>query len=182
MEKRKTSVELMRFLAVVLVALIHIRQILYPDNGLAELAFPAVDFFFMVTGYYAMREGSSGKASGIAAEASDSIVYAWNKAKKMYALYFFALVMMFIIRTAGKGSFMFSDTVKELFHFKWEFLMIHMAGFNQAPAFNTDYLLGPAWFISSMLLALIPFRFLVTRRGRTFAGVIAPICMAAIYA
>ena len=40
--------------------------------------------------------------------------------------------------------------------------MIHMAGFNQAPAFNTDYLLGPAWFISSLLLALIPFRFLLS--------------------
>ena len=53
-------------------------------------------------------------------------------------------------------------TLKELFHFKWEFLMIHMAGFNQAPAFNTDYLLGPAWFISSLLLALIPFRFLLS--------------------
>ena len=68
----------------------------------------------------------------------------------------------FVIRTAEKGSFLFSDTLKELFHFKWEFLMIHMAGFNQAPAFNTDYLLGPAWFISSLLLALIPFRFLLS--------------------
>ena len=29
--------------------------------------------------------------------------------------------------------------------------MIHMAGFNQAPAFNKDYLLGPAWYISSLL-------------------------------
>ena len=37
MEKRKTSIELMRFLAVVIVVLIHIRQILYPDNGMAEM-------------------------------------------------------------------------------------------------------------------------------------------------
>lgn len=60
--------------------------------------------------------------------------------------------------------------------------MIHMAGFNQAPAFNTDYLLGPAWFISSLLLALIPFYFLIRRCRKTFSGVIAPICMVVIYA
>lgn len=180
--KRKTSIELMRFLAVVMVVLIHIRQILYPDNGLGELAFVAVDFFFMVTGYYAVQEVSSEKTSGIASEACDAVVYAWNKAKKIFGLYFFALAIMFVIRTAEKGSFLFSDTIKELFHFKWEFLMIHMAGFNQAPAFNTDYLLGPAWFISSMLLALIPFCFLFRRCRKTFAGVIAPICMAVIYA
>ena len=59
--------------------------------------------------------------------------------------------------------------------------MIHMAGFNQEPAFNIDYLLGPAWFISSQLLALIPFSFLCRRYGKTFTGVIAPICMAVIY-
>ena len=49
MEKRKTSIELMRFFAVVMMVLIHIRQILYPDNGMAELAFVAVEFFFMVS-------------------------------------------------------------------------------------------------------------------------------------
>ena len=172
----------MRFLAVAMVVLIHIRQILYPNNGMAELAFVAVDFFFMVTGYYTMREVSSEKKSGIAPEACDTVVYTWNKAKKIFGLYFFALAMMFVIRTVEKGSFLFSDTIKELFHFKWEFLMIHMAGFNQAPAFNTDYLLGPSWFISSQLLALIPFYFLLKRCRKTFTGAIAPICMAVIYA
>jgi predicted nucleotidyltransferase len=67
-----------------------------------------------------------------------------------------------------------SDVLKELFHFKWEFLMIHMAGFNQAPAFNKDYLLGPAWYLSSLILALAPFYFLCRRFGKTFSGVIAP--------
>ncbi len=60
--------------------------------------------------------------------------------------------------------------------------MIHMAGFNQAPEFNTDYLLGPAWFISSLFLALIPFCFLCRGYKKTFTGVIAPICMVVIYA
>ena len=89
---------------------------------------------------------------------------------------------MFVIRTAEKGTFLLSDVLKELFHFKWEFLMVHMSGFNRAPAFNKDYLLGPAWYISSLLLALVPFYFLCKRFGKTFSGVAAPVCMVMIYA
>lgn len=31
--------------------------------------------------------------------------------------------------------------------------MLHMLGFNHAPAFNVDYLLAPGWFISSLMIA-----------------------------
>ncbi len=182
MEKRKTSIELMRFLAAVMVVLIHIRQLVYPHNGLAELAYVAVELFFMMTGFFTMLEISSAKEAGIAMEAYDAVLYVWNKAKKIFGLYFFSLLMMFVIRTAEAGTFHFTDILKDLFHFKWEFLMIHMAGFNRAPAFNTDYLLGPAWFISSLLLALVPFCFLCRRYGKTFSGVIAPLSAVMIYA
>ena len=182
MKKRKTSIELMRFLAAVMVVLIHTRQRAYPDNGLAELSFIVVDFYFMVTGFFTLLEVSSRDSAGRTMEAHDAVLYAWNKAKGIFSLYVFAQALMFVIRTAEKGAFLLSDVLKELFHFKWEFLMIHMAGFNQAPAFNTDYLLGPAWYISSLLLALVPFCFLCRRFGKTFAGVIAPICAGMIYA
>ena len=77
---------------------------------ITELAFVAVEFFFMVTGYYTMLEVSSEKISCIAVDACDTVVYSWNKAKKIYGLYFFALVIMFVIRTVEKGCFQFSDT------------------------------------------------------------------------
>ena len=50
---------------------------------------------------------------------------------------------MFIIRTAQKDTFSLAVTLKELFHFKWEFLMLQMLGFNHNPTFNIDYLMGP---------------------------------------
>lgn len=83
---RKTSIELMRFLAAVMVVLIHIRQRAYPDNGLAELAFIAVDFFFMMTGFFTLLEISSKEPAGIAAEAYDAVLYALNKAKGIFGL------------------------------------------------------------------------------------------------
>ena len=182
MHTRKTSVELMRFFAAAMVVFGHIRQHIYADNGLSEFVFIIVDFFFLLTGYFAMRDAMAAQTARSPLAAHDAVLFSWRKAKGVFSLYVFALAVMFIIRTALKDTFSLSETLKELFHFKWEFLMLHMAGFNHAPAFNVDYLLGPAWFISSLILALVPFYFLARRFGRTFSGVVAPICMVLIYA
>lgn len=97
MEKRKTSIELMRFLAAVMVVLVHIRQRVYPDNGLVELSMIIVDFFFMLTGFFTLGEVSPEENSGIAVEAHDAVLYSWNKAKGIFSLYIFAEALMFVI-------------------------------------------------------------------------------------
>ena len=88
---------------------------------------------------------------------------------------------MVVIRTALKDSFSLAGTLAELFHFKWEFLMLHLAGFVHDPQFNVDYLLGPGWFVSALIIATIPVYFLARRFGKRYSGVIAPLCAAAIY-
>jgi hypothetical protein len=50
-----------------------------------------------------------------------------------------------------------------------------MLGFNHAPAFNVEYLLGPGWFISSMMIALVPFYFFARRFGKTFSAKPFPV-------
>lgn len=181
MSERKTGIELLRFFAAATVVIGHAWESLYPDKGVAGIVCIVVDFFFMLSGYFAMRDAAE-KTSPTLPAACDSIQYIWHKAKKLFGIYVFALVLMFVIRTAQKDTFCLSDTLKELFHFKWEFLMIHMMGFNHAPEFNVDYLLGPVWFISAMMIALVPFYFLGRRFGKSFSGVIAPICSMLIYA
>lgn len=193
MNKRKTSIELMRFLGAAMVVFVHCRGFIYFDSPLAQLAYPIVDFFFMVSGYFAMsdaakaaslqKDGSGSSGSGrFLPEAADSVRYVWHKAKDIFGLYILALILVFVIRTAQKDVFSLTDTLKELFHFKWEFMMLHMLGFNHAPAFNLDYLLAPGWFISSLMIALVPFYFLARRYGKTFSGVMAPISLVLIYA
>jgi peptidoglycan/LPS O-acetylase OafA/YrhL len=183
----------MRFLGSAMVVSIHASGFIYSESPLAQIAYPIVDFFFMISGYFAMSDASKAislekdesdqsKSSGSLPEASDSIRYVWRKAKDIFGLYLLALILVFVIRTAQKDVFSLLDTLKELFHFKWEFMMLHMLGFNHAPAFNVDYLLAPGWFISSLMIALIPFYFLARRYGKTFCGVIAPISMVLVYA
>lgn len=45
-----------------------------------------------------------------------------------------------------------------------------------------DYLLAPGWFVSSLMIALVPFYYLAMRFGKTFSCVIAPISLTLIYA
>ena len=193
MSKRKTSIELMRFLGAAMVVFVHCRGFIYSDSPLAQMAYPIVDFFFMVSGYFTMSDAikaaslpkddsGTAKSQRFLPEAADSVRYVWHKAKDIFGLYIFALILVFVIRTAQKDVFSLTDTLKELFHFKWEFMMLHMLGFNHAPAFNVDYLLAPGWFISSLMIALVPFYFLARRYGKTFSGVIAPISLVLIYA
>lgn len=176
----------MRFLGAAMVVFVHCRGFIYADSPLAQLAYPIVDFFFIISGYFTMSDAAKAvslkKGERFLPDAADSIRYVWHKAKDIFSLYIFALILVFVIRTAQKDVFSLSDTLKELFHFKWEFMMLHMLGFNHAPAFNVDYLLAPGWFISSLMIALVPFYFLARRFGKTFSGVIAPVSMVLVYA
>ena len=180
MKERRSSIELMRFLAAILIVFWHICERFSLDIGPAEYALISVDFFFMIAGFFIMRDAAADDGGGMPA-AYDSIKYTWHKAKGIYSLYFFALVLMFVIRTALKDSFSIVETLKELFHFKWEFMMLHLAGFNHDPKFNADFLLGPGWFISTLMIATVPAYFLGKRFGKNYSGVIAPLCATAIY-
>ena len=112
MKERKASIELMRFLAAVMVVLIHIRQRVYPDSGLSELSFIVVDFYFMLTGFFTLQEISSGEKAGIAADAHDAVRYTWKKAKGIFGLYLFAEALMFAVRTAGKDAFVLTEAAE----------------------------------------------------------------------
>lgn len=179
--KRKPAIELMRFLAAMMVVSVHFRQFFYPDFYPAQMAFIAVDFFFLVSGYFAMQESVADPVKS-GASAHDAVLFTFKKAKKLFPPYVLALIIMFVIRIFEEGAFSLSDTLAELFHFKWEFFMLHMAGFNHSPSFGTDYLLPTSWFISSLMIAMVPFLFLTKRFQKTFSGVIAPVCAVMIYA
>ena len=64
------------------------------------------------------KDGSSSSKSRFLPEAADTIRYVWHKAKNIFALYIFALILAFVIRTAQKDVFSMSETLQELFHFK----------------------------------------------------------------
>lgn len=182
MEKRKNSIELMRFVAALMVAAFHYNAVCYHGQGGMVLYPLAVEFFLMVSGYFVMKEVSEPRSDKPLLPANGALGYAFSKWKAIWGICLVAELIMFVIRTLTKDTFRLGETMQEFFHFKWEFLLLHMLGFNQAPAFGKDYLLAPVWYLSSMLIAMVPVYFLAQRLGRTFSHLIAPLSAMLIYA
>ena len=89
--------------------------------------------------------------------------------------------MVFILTTIAMGMTDLGQILARLFHFKWEALLLQMAGFNPAPAFNVDYLVGSAWYLSAMLLAMLPVYYLASRHRQAYTNIIAPLAALFIY-
>lgn len=107
--------------------------------------------------------------------------YAVRKAVKIWGIYMVALIFMFVVRIVTSDGMTLTEILGELFHFKWEYLMIHMAGYNPSPAFGVDYLLPPGWYLSAMIIATVPAYFLAAKFQKTYSGLIAPLTASMIY-
>ncbi len=110
-------------------------------------------------------------------EAHDAFLYVFSKAAAIFEIYILADISIFILHQVTKEHFTWRACLQELFHFKWELLMINLAGFIPDPQFNVDYLLPPGWYISAMLIALLPSYYLAKKFRKEYSGVIAPVAM-----
>lgn len=181
METRISSVEVVRFVAAVMIALVHFTQFVYEESSFMRYGFVAVEFFLMLSGFFMMCEITKSQKDGKIMPSYDALFYAVRKAVKIWGIYMVALIFMFVVRIVTSGGMSLMEILGELFHFKWEYLMIHMAGYNPSPAFGVDYLLPPGWYLSAMVIATVPAYFLATKFQKTYSGLIAPVSASLIY-
>lgn len=181
MESRTSSLEMLRFVTAMMVALVHFTQFVYEKISFMRYGFVAVEFFLMLSGFFMMREITKNQKDGKVIPPYDALFYAVRKAIKIWGIYIVALIFMFVVRILTSDGMSLTDILSELFHFKWEYLMIHMAGYNPSPAFGVDYLLPPGWYLSAMMIATVPAYFLAAKFQKTYSGWIAPLSASLIY-
>ncbi len=185
MNKRITSAEWIRVFAALCVIMIHFEALNYPDRKHFDNMFVVVEFFFMFSGFLLMRgvckEPLPVKESA-GGPLTDSLGYVFRKAKGVYPGYIIAFVMVFVLSTITNKVVGLGNILSRLFHFKWEILLMHTAGFTPQPAFDADYLVGPTWYLAAMLLAMIPVYYLAKYHRRAYINVIAPLSAFFIYA
>lgn len=176
--KRMTSIEFLRIYAALSIAFLHFDQFLGTKNPLSSKAYIWVEFFLMVTGFFMMKgilENNGDKPL------KNPLAYTLGKAKAIWGIYAFSFFFTFAIREITSGKATLKVVLSELWHFKWEFLMLHMAGFTPNPQFNTDYLNPPAWYLSSLLLGVLLVYPLAVRLREKFCTTVAPLFMLAVY-
>lgn len=174
METRISSVEVARFMAAMMVALGHFTFLANEGSSFLHFAYVAVEFFLMLSGFFMMCEVTKKQKDGKAIPSCDALFYALRKVVKIWGIYVVALTFMFVVRVMTSDGMSMQEILGELYHFKWEYLMIHMAGYNPSPAFDVDYLLPPAWYMSAMVIATVPAYFLAAKFQKTYSGLIAP--------
>ncbi|MCL2818636.1 MAG: acyltransferase [Actinomycetia bacterium] len=179
---RIASVEWIRFFASICVILFHFEALYFGEHEYFGHLGVVVDFFFMLSGFLLMRSAmNKDELTSEKSALTESIEYVIGRAKKFYLPYLLAFAMVFILTTIAAHMTDLGQIVSRLFHFKWEILLLQMAGFNPSPAFDVDYLVGSAWYLSSMLLAMLPIYYLATRHRKTFTNFIAPLTILFFY-
>ena len=173
--KRATSIELIRFISAMVVMLYHFFTIYIAGDGLLPFAYIFVEFFFLLSGFFMMKH---------IAERSDSMnpaAYVLHKAVSFYPVFIIAFAIQFVLFVCMNHLGSPSEVLGSLFHFKWEALLLQTAGFIPNPQFNLDYLLGQAWYLSAMLLALLIAYPLAKYLKKWYLSLVCPLVIILFY-
>lgn len=152
MAKRKYNpeIDLLKFFFSVIIVIYHSKK-LYPAEGHSVLsfAFTGVEIFFMISGFLMAKSSTKYDVTCIGKSTMDFLI---GKIKPIYPYLFFAFVVSFIVRQL---SFFIDhgQTVTDLFKdavlaVNEAFLLLEI-GIDFGEVYN-----GPAWYISSMLIAM----------------------------
>lgn len=179
---RVASVEWVRILVAVCVVVGHYIAFCGDGAGFAPSAAVIVDFFFVLSGFLLLKGLDKPPAPGAPRPPlPDTLLYVFRKARGLYPEYLTAFLLMFGLHIFLVPLVTAGQILQSFFHYKWELLLLQMAGFNPHPAFNTDYLVGSAWYLSSMLLMMIPAYYLARYHRRAYVNFIAPLAALFIY-
>lgn len=136
------SVELLRFLFMVVICLWHFRGIV-PS---VEHGYLAVEFYFILSGFLLYRSFKGGKYH-------NAIDYTIRKVKRFYLPVLIALVFSLVVCWR---MWLTGNVVHDINHVLVESLMLH-----RSPMFGSGSINGPVWYVTVLLLSgLLLYRLL----------------------
>lgn len=178
---RILNIELMRFIVAIAIILFHVSGTMVPSMKVTS-GYIGVEFFFIISGFFMMQRALKEKPLKTTQNIYETIKYVFNKAKKIWPFYIFALMFMLIIKEVSIHQYDILIILKDLYSYKLEFFYLQCLGFNSYINLSTSFLLVPAWYLSSLFIALIPIYFISKIFKKKFSGIIAPIIAIIIYA
>lgn len=172
---RVTSIELFRVIAALAIMTYHFFTVYIDMDGIIRFATVFVEFFFILSGFFMMKHLTESK------EPLSSAAYTLGKASSFYPVYIIVFALQFILFVIMNGLSSASDVLGQLFHFKWEALLLQTAGFIPDPQFGVDYLLGQTWYLSAMLLSLLIAYPIAKHAKKWYVTLICPLVIITFY-
>lgn len=164
--KRCGEIELFRFLFSVIIMLRH------ADNLLGEnICFPGgafgVEFFFLVSGFL-MMASIDRTNQPIYSLGDETLAFIHKKVRVLYPEVLVSLLIAFLIQCIAK-NYTFVDAVKLACDSLYEMLLLSHSGLGSAK------LIGPIWYLSSMILSMYILYPLIRKYKDTMVKVVLPL-------
>ena len=172
--KRNLEIDLYRLLFAFTVVLVHSHGLKPPDPTRYPFCggYLAVEFFFMLTGYFATRKMECSGNYRMAAR--QAIIWTWKKFLQLYQ-YVIPAVILHYFANAWMQKLPAFETVKMLLYGTFEMLLLPASGI-----YETFQIL-PLWYLSALLLTLPMFYYMAMRLRDTFFYLISPLSILFIY-
>lgn len=175
--KRSAYIEFLRFFAAITVFLVHILELLAgADKHLSHFLSIMVEFFFMLSGFLMMRHIMEKHD-----EKEDAFLYTFKKAKGVFTPVLIVHIVQFIVNCIVNKITNLGEILESLWRYRWNFLLLQCAGFTKDPQFDRDYLVGPIWYISALLIAVLLLYTPAKRITKTFIQFICPLVILIVY-
>ena len=154
-KKRNGEIELLRFIFAVIVFSYHFEY----AGFIFKSGYLAVDFFFMLSGYFMMRHIESDSEHNYSMRSL--FIYIRSRFVRLFFTYFFVCFFSYFIR-----CFVLKEiSIRTLFDKGiWEFLMLQSFGFS----FTTTVL----WYVSALLVSSFIIYFLYICQNKKFLPIV----------
>lgn len=168
------EIDFLKFIMAVVIMFMHIAQLNVENVVLFKLGGFAVEFFFIVSGYFMCCSAEKSQES-IENLGKETIGFLWKKFNSLKLPYFFvciAYIGMWALSTGKKvvisnGLIVFlNDMLLNIFNC----LMLFMSG-----TVNDNIVIKITWYISAMLLAMLFLYPMVRLWGQKFRLIVAPV-------
>ena len=165
-EERNLSAELWRMVFAVVIVMWHARKLPWAEgNFVLQSGVFVVEFFFILSGYLmaqsVCREGGTEKGEW---------QFLWQKIRSFYPAYLFALVFDIVVRLSP--LYHREVDYKAFAYYIYDFLMLRATGIQ---GLEPNTVVGPSWYLSAMLVAMMILYPLLRRFRDVFFNILAPM-------
>ena len=176
-QRRDYSIDLLKFIFAFIIVLYHSKGFIFKEQNFLFIgAIPAVEFFFIVAGFYLAKGAVKKETYYQGTLGKDTLHFMWGKICRLMPNVVVAWCIAFVVRhlwrTAASGSVLY-----DLFQGIRDVLFLEEAGLTIRKFVPNNV----TWYLSAMLLAMFLLYPLVRKLKDTFFYIIAPLLVIVLY-
>lgn len=161
-EKRNGIISLWKFIFACVIVLFHCNTFYESTpNYFVKGGYIAVEFFFIVSGFYMARKALKKQTKNIGKE---TIEYIWNLIKKLIPYLTITYVIVLITKIIFE-----SHKIFEWINSIWNLLLLRQAGFSSILMNNQ------LWYLSSLIIGILILYPLLKKNKENFIYIVSPL-------